>query len=73
MEQKTVGVSPKAIGAAGAALLTPLVLAFAVEQFHTNLDVNLVQAGVAAVVTSAVTFGAARLAKPGTVVAKGTE
>ena len=66
--RKTVGVSPKAKVAPAVSAAAVLIAWAAIELFDTKLDVNAVQALLAAVVAAVGAFGGAYGAEPGQVV-----
>lgn len=68
MKQETVGTSPKAIAAALAALIAPVIVGFVLDQFGVDVDVNLVAAILGSVILAVITFIAAKVAPPGKVV-----
>jgi hypothetical protein len=68
--QETVGTSPKAIAAAITAAVAPVVVGLALNQVGVEIDVETAAAIIGPIVLGAVTFLAARLAGPGTVVRK---
>lgn len=67
-EQETVGVSPKAVGAAVATFLATIVVGFLADKVGLGVDVDTVAALIVPVVTSVITFVVAYASKPGLVV-----
>lgn len=68
MKLETIGVSPKAIAASIAGYLAPLVVGVIAEQLGAEISVETGTAFLLPLITAAVTFAAAYLARAGLVV-----
>lgn len=64
---QTIGLSPKAIAAGITGYAAPLVIGWLAEKWGLNVDASTAQAFLLPLVTAAVTFAAAYLAKAGLV------
>lgn len=70
MEQKTVGVSPKAWAAAITTFVATVAVGYVANQVGLGVDVETAEALLLPVVTAVTTFVVSYLAKPGLVVNK---
>jgi hypothetical protein len=68
MEQKTVGVSPKAVAAAVTTFVATVAVGFIANKVGLGVDVETLEAILLPVVTAIVTFAVSYAAKPGLVV-----